>query len=530
MYDLQLAAVRVLLLVPSVALVAFIWPLPTSHAFQPFYSLFRGGARHSPWKVASCNIGHGYGLQGYARLDGNRYAAGPDEPPIPIDTALSNNSNSRGNHSIASAAQITDRRRASNGHLISRSYVTPDLISHLKASIPLTSAIESYNLPQYRRTSPTRATALCPFHDDSNPSLYVDDERGLYKCFACGAGGDIFNFVREYKKVAEGGAEMSFRDAVQFVNYEFGDGRVMVNADTNGVQQWKGNQDKKETKASKIRKERLALANAAAADYYGRCLASLPEAGGTRSHLRSRGIRPETVRRFALGYAPDAYFGRQSARRGKRRRWGEGSLVERLREMKFTAAEVVEAGLASRIGTGKDARRGKGSGRDNAANTTAAGVHTSTSTAESELNATSTDDEGKIKNCDEDDDEGFASLMDRFRARLVVPIFDPDGTTVIGFGGRHIDATSSADEDQANRGRHADGRKKSYTPAKYLNSPESPIFSKKTVLFGAHAAKKAIEKKREEVAKATLGSAPLAANLSEPATPLAVVVVEGYFE
>lgn len=48
---------------------------------------------------------------------------------------------------------------------------------------------------------------LCPFHPDSKPSLKVTDEKGLYKCFACSAGGDAITFVKEFKKI-------SFKEAV----------------------------------------------------------------------------------------------------------------------------------------------------------------------------------------------------------------------------------------------------------------------------------------------------------------------------
>ena len=42
---------------------------------------------------------------------------------------------------------------------------------------------------------------LCPFHDDKNPSLHVNDEKGLYHCFSCGAGGDIFAFSMNYNNI-----------------------------------------------------------------------------------------------------------------------------------------------------------------------------------------------------------------------------------------------------------------------------------------------------------------------------------------
>ena len=59
----------------------------------------------------------------------------------------------------------------------------------------------------------------------------------------------------------------------------------------------------------------------------------------------------------------------------------------------------------------------------------------------------------------------------------MVPIFDPTGKSVIGFGGRILDTTES--------------RASSKTP-KYLNSPESLIFKKQEVLFGQHMAKKSV--------------------------------------
>ena len=44
-------------------------------------------------------------------------------------------------------------------------------------------------------------TSICPFHDDTNPSLRINDEKGLYHCFSCGAGGDTITFVKELEKL-----------------------------------------------------------------------------------------------------------------------------------------------------------------------------------------------------------------------------------------------------------------------------------------------------------------------------------------
>ena len=43
--------------------------------------------------------------------------------------------------------------------------------------------------------------AVCPFHNDSNPSLTVSQEKQIYKCFSCGASGNVFTFVQEYEKI-----------------------------------------------------------------------------------------------------------------------------------------------------------------------------------------------------------------------------------------------------------------------------------------------------------------------------------------
>ena len=40
--------------------------------------------------------------------------------------------------------------------------------------------------------------AICPFHDDHDPSMSVSAEKQIYKCFVCGAGGNVFTFVQNY--------------------------------------------------------------------------------------------------------------------------------------------------------------------------------------------------------------------------------------------------------------------------------------------------------------------------------------------
>ena len=59
--------------------------------------------------------------------------------------------------------------------------------------------------------------ATCPFHDDHSPSMSISPDKQIYKCFVCGAGGNVFTFVKDYEKI-------SFIEAVikvaELINYE----------------------------------------------------------------------------------------------------------------------------------------------------------------------------------------------------------------------------------------------------------------------------------------------------------------------
>ena len=124
----------------------------------------------------------------------------------------------------------------------SRRRITTDQINLLKSSISLVDVIESFNLAHFARSSSNSSTqstttatakACCPFHDDHNPSMSIDNSRGLYKCFVCDVGGDVFNFIREYDyldKAKKGQEKMGYMQAVEYVAREFGD--------TNLVSDW----------------------------------------------------------------------------------------------------------------------------------------------------------------------------------------------------------------------------------------------------------------------------------------------------
>lgn len=100
--------------------------------------------------------------------------------------------------------------------------IPPEQIASLKKSINIVDVVQDSNLAQFQRISIDKATAICPFHDDKNPSLSIDQSRNMYKCFSCGAGGDVFKFVRDLASIRGGEEEMGFLQSVQYVANKYG--------------------------------------------------------------------------------------------------------------------------------------------------------------------------------------------------------------------------------------------------------------------------------------------------------------------
>jgi DNA primase len=129
-----------------------------------------------------------------------------------------------------------------------------------------------------------RWVGLCPFHNEKTPSFSVNAEQGFYYCFGCQASGDAITFVRAVE-------HLDFADAVRLL------------ADRAGVvlhESSEGGGDRKRSAA-------LHDAMAQAVQWYHERLLSAPDAGRARDYLRSRGYDGDVVRRFSLGWAPDAW-------------------------------------------------------------------------------------------------------------------------------------------------------------------------------------------------------------------------------
>jgi DNA primase len=122
---------------------------------------------------------------------------------------------------------------------------------------------------------------LCPFHKEKSPSFKVENERRLYHCFGCGAGGDAFKWLME----TEG---LSFPEAVQKLASEAGV----------DLPQWTPEDEARENRRKSLY-EIISLAGA----FYEAQLAG--RAGETARHyLQSRGLELSAQKRFQLGYAP----------------------------------------------------------------------------------------------------------------------------------------------------------------------------------------------------------------------------------
>ena len=77
--------------------------------------------------------------------------------------------------------------------------IEQERIESIKKSVDLKALIESKGIPLKKNGK--SYFGLCPFHDDTNPSLSVNPTTNLWQCFGCGKGGDVIRFVEMFDKV-----------------------------------------------------------------------------------------------------------------------------------------------------------------------------------------------------------------------------------------------------------------------------------------------------------------------------------------
>ena len=256
-----------------------------------------------------------------------------------------------------------------------------EFVDQLKSSIDIVKVIGEY-VQLKRSGSSGRYVGLCPFHQEKTPSFSVNQTRQFFKCFGCGKGGDALTFVMEIDG-------LTFPETLKTLSERYG---IPM--------------PRRSEFADAESKLRAALheIHAIAAGLYQANLRG-PQGADARAYLERRGVRPEMIEAFGLGFA-DA----------------SGHSLERCLAKKFSQAEVDASGLVR--------RRDDGSGS-----------------------------------------------YDFFRGRLMFPIHN-ESAKVIAFGGRAM-----RDEDQP----------------KYLNSSETPIYRKSSILYNVNRAREGMRRSNRAI-------------------------------
>ena len=157
----------------------------------------------------------------------------------------------------------------------SKKMIEQKSIEHLRNSIDIADVVGAY---VSLKRSGSSLVGLCPFHGDKSPSMHVSSNRGLYHCFACGAGGDAIKFVMEYEK-------LSYPQAIEKLASMFGIELEYSNEKTQ--------------KKDNSLKEILELLN----NYYKTELFN-PANAAALNYLKERALSPAMIEKFELGWAP----------------------------------------------------------------------------------------------------------------------------------------------------------------------------------------------------------------------------------
>ncbi|MCX6789356.1 MAG: DNA primase [Candidatus Gribaldobacteria bacterium] len=227
--------------------------------------------------------------------------------------------------------------------------------------------------------------ARCPFHGEKSASFFVSPTRQSFKCFGCGVGGSVFDFVMKMEGI-------EFGDALRLLAHRAGVALPTHQPET------------------QTKRARLYEICELSAKFFERQLSASAVGQKVQAYLLARGLKPETIKQWRLGYGPDQWQ----------------ALGDFLVGQNYQRAEIVEAGLAVVSEKGKPP-------------------------------------------------------YDRFRGRIIFPIFDANGQ-IIGFGGRVFG------EKPKDASGHETGG------AKYINTPATLLYDKSRVLYGLHLAKTEIRR------------------------------------
>ncbi|MGC1372254.1 MAG: DNA primase, partial [Candidatus Sulfotelmatobacter sp.] len=282
-------------------------------------------------------------------------------------------------------------------------------------------------------------SGLCPFHGEKTPSFSVHATRQFYHCFGCGVSGDVFSFVQKIENI-------TFPEAVRVVAQKLGIALPKTNYSSPA-----------EAKDAKLRAQLLDAQERAAA-FFQECL-KRPEGARAREYLAGRGLNEETIARFRIGYAPDSGF----------------LLRDRLAH-EFSEDVMRESGLFSwkEVASSEPRAASNQAQARNGHAALASAQSSGGSSQNAEVPRFAQDDKSVVGSDLEAHGSKLGAMYSKFRNRLMFPIPN-DAGKIIAFTGR----TLSTDEKSG---------------PKYLNSPETPIYSKSKVLFNLDQAKEAIRK------------------------------------
>jgi DNA primase len=285
-----------------------------------------------------------------------------------------------------------------------------------------------------KRAGAQNWSGLCPFHGEKTASFSVHATRQFYHCFGCGISGDVFSFVQKIENI-------TFPEAVRFVAQKLG--MALPKASYSNPA---------EAKEARLRTQLLEV-HERACGFFQECLKG-PEGARAREYLLGRELDEETIAEFRIGYAPDSGF----------------LLRDRLKS-EFSGEVLRESGLfswkqesglqasASRLQPGSSQLSAIGSQQEQMAPGLAPARNDKSLEEKPEASSQ------KL---------AAASMYSKFRDRVMFPIRSEAGK-VMAFTGR----TLATDEKSR---------------PKYLNSPETAIYSKGRVLFNLDHAKEAMRK------------------------------------
>jgi len=289
-------------------------------------------------------------------------------------------------------------------------------------------------------------SGLCPFHGEKTPSFSVHATRQFYHCFGCGVSGDVFSFVQKIENVA-------FPEAVRLVAQKLGIAPPKASYATPA-----------EAKQARLRGQLLDVHERAVA-FFQECL-QRPEGARAREYLAGRGLNEEMIARFRIGYAPDSGFLLRDRLKGE---FSEEALRESgLFSWKDSSppSAVAPPRDSSVLDSGGTLASPPPARQDNASDQAAGDGRAPTPDGR----RPTTEQTPKI----DDRSPAVAALYSKFRNRVMFPILSEAGRA-LAFTGR----TLATDEKAG---------------PKYLNSPETPIYSKSRVLFNLDLAKEWIKK------------------------------------